>query len=182
MTIKARTGQGRAARAVETIEQDKRAWELRCARLTEREIATQLGISPSTAHEAWQRGAKLVPAVGQDEYREAELAELERIARHLLGVMAREHVKVDHGRVIMDLVRNPETGEVTQRRMLDDAPGVQAALGLLRVQARRSALLGLDAPARVRITVVTEDEVDAEIRRLEAKLSQNDPKESAEPV
>lgn len=40
----------------------------------------------------------------------------------------------------------------------------------LAVMDRRARLLGLDAPTRTAITVVTEDVIEAEIRRLEAEL------------
>lgn len=98
------------------------------------------------------------------EGKKTELAELARISRYLLDVMNREHICVDHGRVILD----------EGRRVLDDAPGIRAALGLVRVQERRAKLLGLDAPAKARVEVVTEDMVDAEIRRLTEKLDLND--------
>lgn len=41
---------------------------------------------------------------------------------------------------------------------------------LLKIMDRRAKLLGLDAPARARIEVVTEDLIDAEIRRLRDQL------------
>lgn len=41
---------------------------------------------------------------------------------------------------------------------------------LLAIQERRARLLGLDAPLRQTVTVVTEDTVDAEIARLQSEL------------
>ena len=160
MTIKARSGNGRATRAAETVEQDARAWELHCARLTEREIAAQLGIDPATAHRSIVRGAAMIQTPEATEGKKAELAELASISRYLRGVMNREHIRVDHGRVILD----------EGRRVLDDGPGIRAALGLVRVQERRAKLLGLDEPAKSRIEVITADVIEAEIRRLEEKL------------
>ncbi len=146
--------------------------------LTYAQIGEKLGISTSTAFERVQRGMQAVPTEGVIEARRMELAKLDRIERHLLSVMGREHFRVDHGRVIMELQPDPETGEISRRPMIDDGPGVQAAMGLLRVQERRARLLGLDAPAQIRVETVTEDELDAEIRRLSEKHQL----EHAEPV
>ena len=71
----------------------------------------------------------------------------------------------------MDLVKDPQTGEVTQRPMLDDGPVVQAATALLRVQERRAKLLGLDEPSKIRVETIPLDVVEAEIARLEAKFA-----------
>lgn len=45
----------------------------------------------------------------------------------------------------------------------------------LAIMDRRAKLLGLDAPIRIEEHVITEDAVDAEIRRLEGELAANDP-------
>lgn len=44
----------------------------------------------------------------------------------------------------------------------------------LSIMDRRAKLLGLDAPTRKIVNVITEDLVDAEIRKLEAELAAND--------
>ncbi len=148
-------------RSAFTVEQDKRAWELRIASLTYAQIGTELGIAESTAFESAMRGAALIPTEDMVELKKAELAKPDRIERHLLGVMTRDHVRVDHGHVVMD-----EGSPVN-----DDRPGIQAAFGLLRVQERRARLCGLDEPAKFRVGVITADMVDAEIRRLKEKLT-----------
>ena len=48
------------------------------------------------------RGAALIPTEDMVEAKKVELAKLDRIERHLLGVMTRDHVRVDHGHVVMD--------------------------------------------------------------------------------
>ncbi|MCU1494852.1 MAG: hypothetical protein JWO62_2616 [Acidimicrobiaceae bacterium] len=126
-----------------------------------RQIAAELGCSVSVAYDAVQRGMAMVPLEGAAEAKRQELAKLDRIERHLLGVMEREHITVSHGKVI----------DIDGIPVLDDGPGVQAAVSLLRVMERRAKLLGLDAPSRSEVKVITEDEVDAEIKRLEAELA-----------
>ena len=91
-----------------------------------------------------------------------ELVKLDNIERRLLLVLGQRQPRVDHGRVIFDV--DPETKEHV--RVVDYGPVVQAAAGLLRVQERRAKLLGLDAPTQIRVETVTEDELDAEVRRL----------------
>lgn len=164
MTIKARDGHGRAIRTLGTIEQDQRAAEMRSVSMTYPQIANELGVSVTTAHESVMRGMAAVPTEGQIEAKRLELLKLDRIERHLFGVMGREHIRVNHGRVILD----------EGRRVLDDGPGIQAATALLRVQERRARLLGLDEPAKHRVDVITEDVVDAEIKRLTKELGLND--------
>jgi hypothetical protein len=176
MTIKARNGRGQAIRTLEDGSQDMRAAEMRSLSMTYQQIGEQLGMSTSGAYYAATRGLKAVPTENAIEAKRLELAKLDNIERRLLPILAQRQPKSDHGRVIWDI-----DDQGNRVKVVDYGPVISAATSLLRVQARRSALLGLDAPQQIRVTTVTEDEVDAEIRRLEAKLSQNDPKESVEP-
>jgi Ni,Fe-hydrogenase III large subunit len=162
--IKQRGSNGRAVRSAATAEQDKRAWELRTRSLTYSQIGGILGIAASTAYESATCGAALVPTEGMIELKRAELAKLDRIECHLRDAMTREHVRVDHGRVIT----------YKRKPVIDDAPVIQAAVALLRVQERRAKLLRLDEPAKHRVDVITEEVVDAEIKRLEQELGLND--------
>ena len=52
--------------------------------------------------------------------------------------------------------------------LVDDTPVIQAGLALLRVMERRAKYLGLDAPTKSRVEVITEDVVDAEMAVLAA--------------
>lgn len=153
-------------RSIETAQRDMRAAEMRSRSMTYQQIADALEMSVGAAYKAVQRAFASIPTEEAVEAKRQELDKLDRIERHLLGVMEREHIKVDHGKVI----RDDETGE----RILDDGPGVQAASTLLRVQERRTRLLGTDAPQRQVTTVITESIVDAEIARLERELAEYD--------
>lgn len=42
----------------------------------------------------------------------------------------------------------------------------------LTIQARRAALLGLDAPIRIEEHVISEDAIDAEVRRLSEQMAE----------
>ena len=171
MTIKARSGNGRAARAPETVEQDQRAWELHVARLTEREIAAQLELAKSTVHDSIKRGRALNRSPEAAELKKDELAELDRISRQLWAIALDDHPKVDHGRVIY----LPNPADPSNRKvLLDKRINMQAYRELRMVQGRRASLLGLDAPAQHRVDVITEDVLEANIRRLEAELGLED--------
>lgn len=158
-------------RSIETAMRDMEIAEMRSRSMTFPAIAAKLGISVSTAYEATQRAFAMIPTEDAKEARRLELEKLNRIEAHLLGVMERAHVKVDHGKII----RDDENGE----RLLDDGPGVTAAGSLLRVQERRSRLMGLDAPTRSTVQVITEDLVDEEISRLEMQLAERQDRSAA---
>lgn len=55
---------------------------------------------------------------------------------------------------------------------------VQAVDRCLSIMNRRAKMLGLDAPTRQTVTVVTRDAVESAIAELEAQLADNDPAES----
>jgi hypothetical protein len=169
-SIKARGGNGRALRTVAMIEQDKKAAELRSRSWTYQRIADEFGIDVSNAYRSVMRGLseEMTPTEDQIEAKKLELAKLDRIESYLLGVMEREHIRVDHGKVI----------EIDGAAMLDDGPGVQAALGLLRVMARRTKYRGFDEPSKQRMEYVAHDSFMEEMQRLEAEVKALEAKSS----
>ena len=68
---------------------DHRIQHLRCHHLTYREIGEELGIDLSTAYDAVQRTAQMIPTEGAAEMTQAMLDELDRMSRHLWGVVER---------------------------------------------------------------------------------------------
>jgi hypothetical protein len=64
----------------------------------------------------------------------------------------------------VDHRRSTTTGRMMSR------PTLEAVGSLIKLEARRAALLGLDAPRRTAVRVITEDAVDQEIERLQAAL------------
>lgn len=147
-TIKARDGKGRMIRTVETVRRDQQAAELRSQSKTYREIGAILGCSESTAYDAVCRGMLAVPTEASEQQKKLELLKYDRRERR------------------MNLILN---GPVTPEQ------AIAASNALDRVQRRRAALLGLDAPTRIRIEEVPEETVDSEILRLEAELAKNGP-------
>ncbi len=151
-------------RSTETRQRDARALGLRQRGLSYTAIRDELGFSAvSSAHAAVRR------AIG-DCYREAageavqlELERLDDVYRTLYRVMLTRHPAVSSsGKVVVDGNGQP---------VYDDAVNVQAGLAIMRVSESRRKLLGIDAPARSRVTVVTEDDLDAELARLADEIA-----------
>ena len=100
---------------------------------------------PSTAYDAVQRAAQMIPAEGAAEIKQAMLEEMDLMSRHLWGVV--------------------------ERQQSDDGSGLQAIAQLLRVQERRARLMGLDAPTQRAVDVITHDAFIQAIGRLEAEVA-----------
>jgi hypothetical protein len=157
-------------RTIADQERDAQAVEMRRRHLNYKQIAAQLGYaSLSSAYDAVQRGLADARGEASEAVKQIELERLDDIARGFQRVFATRHyvVSVGSGKVVMD-PKSP--GEP----LLDDGPVITAGLALLRVMERRAKYLGLDAPAKTRVEIVPEDAVDAEIKRLEARLADND--------
>ena len=104
------------------------------------------GGSASTAYDAVQRAAQMIPTEGAAEMKQAMLDEMDRMTRHLWGIVERE--EPDHGQ------------------------GLRAISQLLRVQERKARLVGLDAPTRRAIDMITHDAFMEAIGNLEREVAE----------
>ena len=153
------------ARAQQTRERDARAVELRRRGLSYPQIAEQLGFSAtSSAFDAVRRGIKDLWSEDNGEQTRIELDRLDDALRVLYRVMMSKHLAYSQGRVVVDLQGQP---------VQDDGPNVQAALGIVRLSESRRKLLGLDAPTRKVVEVITQDVVDAELAQLVQEVAAN---------
>jgi hypothetical protein len=143
--IKARDGRGRAIRALETIEQDQKAAELRSASLTYSQIGEVLGIEASTAHRSADRGFKAVQ--GTEDVAAAKANELLKLDRR------ERRLWTEYGK------------ELTPEQMAT----LNSAFD--RIAKRRADLLGLDEPTRSRIEVMTEDAFAEAIKSLNQEMA-----------
>lgn len=128
-----------------TLEQ-REALELRAAGATFEEIGEHQGVNKSTAKRRVDAALAATLREPAEELRQVELHRLDR-----LFTMA---------------YRRASQGGKGQMFAIDRC---------LTIMERRAKLLGLDAPTRKVVNVITEDLVDAEIKRLEAELAANDP-------
>jgi len=90
--------------------------------------------------------------------RQTQLTSLLRQKRVVLGIMATPNYKVDHGRVVMD--------PFTQQPVIDKDLVLKASAELRRIEDAISRLTGTRAPVVHEVHEITEDAIDAEIRRL----------------
>jgi hypothetical protein len=158
------------SRTVAQIERDSQAVELRRRGLSYRQIAAQLEWkNQASAYEAVKRGLADAITEPAAEVRRLELDRLDEYQRHALRVLATPHWTVSQG-VVVKL----EDANGAEQPLADDAPVLAALDRLIKISERRARLLGLDAPARTRVEVITEDAVDAAIRQLEREIAGHD--------
>ncbi|MGN6679286.1 MAG: hypothetical protein ACTHKL_16100 [Streptosporangiaceae bacterium] len=146
---------------------DARALDLRRRGLTYAQIAENLGFASTNA--SFQSVKRAIKDLYQEDTEGQTTLELERLddmLRVLVRVaLSRHRAVASNGRLILDEQGNP---------VYDDATNVQAALAVVKLSESRRKLLGLDAPAKSRVQVITDDDVDAEIKALTAELAKND--------
>lgn len=126
-----------------------------------REIAAELGITETTARDDYA-AAVTERRTALDAQRDTavaiETAKLDALEQAAWEVLRREHVVVQHGKVVY-LKRKP---------MLDDAPVLQAIDRLVKIAERRSRLRGYDAPTKVEVDDARRAQIEAYAAELAA--------------
>lgn len=140
---------------------DAQAARLKAAGLTFHEVGRRLGVSRSTAHRMTTRALREYVARPHAEARQLAEVELDQLARQAWQVLTGQHNAVSGGRVVT-------LGGVP---IEDTRPKLEALRTLLAIAERRARLLGLDAPAKRQVEVISESAVDAEIARLEREIA-----------
>jgi len=136
-------------RTPEQMAKDQRAADLRSLGYTYLQIGEALGITKQAAHVAVQRAIRDIPTEGAHETRQMELAKLDRLERYYHTVLSGTHFKVGNtGKIVLDDAGAP---------VLDEGPRMDAANGILKVQAQRARLLGLNAPTVTHSELVVYD-------------------------
>lgn len=141
-------------RTLESAEHDRDVALYKAGR-TYRQTAAHFKMSLSATHSAVQRAIAAAPAVAGQEIRAEELVKLDALEAAAWEVLRANHIHVSDGRVVKD----------ADQPITDHKPVLMAIDRILRCQERRARMLGLDAPTRQTITVLTEDVVDAAIRQ-----------------
>lgn len=157
-----RNAQGRAVTTTEHATRDAQAAAMYARGMTFKEIGATFGVTKQAAH---QMRARALAAAGKQDREEAlaiELAKLDAMEQAAWVVLARNHIVVSNGRVMVD----PRSDEADLVLLEDDGPVLQAVSTLLKVAERRAKMIGLDAPARVEVS----DKLTTEIERLAADL------------
>lgn len=135
---------GKLVQTQESVEIDARACELRSRGWSYRAIAAEIGdTSPAQTYKRVQRGIDRVIHEPAEEARQFELDRLDRMYREIEEVLTRDHIVVQHGKVVYQ-----STGEP----LADHDPKMRAVATLLKIQERRSRLLGLDAAQKTQVS------------------------------
>jgi len=150
-------------RTPEQIARDQQAADMRSMGYTFQQIGDALAVTKQAAHQAVQRAIRDIPTEGAASIRQIELLKIDRLERYYHTVLGRTHLKVGNtGKVVKD-----DDGEP----VLDETPRMDAAAGILKCQAQRARLLGLNAPVVTHSEVVVYDvERDSTIM-LEAQMA-----------
>jgi hypothetical protein len=185
MTTGTRDGKGRFSRTVDTARRDAQAASLRAKGRTYDAIAAELGFSGrAKAYEAIQRAYADIPYEGAEEARRLDLERVDRLIEHAWAVLERDHPTVSQGRVVRHFTGVERDEDGIERLdmdgkpipvfedILDDGPALAAIREVRGLLERRARMTGYDAPARSRVEFVTEDVIEAEIRKLEAQIGQ----------
>ena len=151
------------------MEKDARAADLFRRGLTYRQISEQMGWrSPNAAFEAVRRAAREAgrTSLAAEEALRMMLERQQDYRRHVYRVLAARHYHLTQAG---DVATGPDG-----QPLLDDAPVLNAVDRLVRIDVEEAKLLGLYAPAKTRVEVITEDAVDAELARLAKEIAEND--------
>lgn len=166
-------GSGKFIRVLSTVERDAEAAKLRARGHTYDQIALTLGYSDrSNARDGVMRCLDATVAEPAAEVRKIELDRLDYLWRKGLEVLERDHITVQHGKVIRRQIGverdkdgierlDPDGKEIpVWEDVLDDDPVLRAIDRLLKISERRARLLGLDTPVKADLTVHTVDPTD----------------------
>ncbi|MEY9876628.1 hypothetical protein ABH931_006138 [Streptacidiphilus sp. MAP12-33] len=136
---KMRDGGGRYAKDPSLPERDAEFLRLRKRGLAYRAIAAETGYDVKTVHEAVKNAMAAITEEPAQEVRQLELERLDDMWMAVMQVLEAKHFKVSDGRLV----------RLGDEPLEDDAPVLAAVDRLLRIQERRSKLLGLDSAQRV---------------------------------
>lgn len=158
-----RDGKGRFVQSLEGAERDREAVRLRSRGRTYQQISDELGYGGAgTAHRAVKKTLAEVTRDAAEEHIAIQLERLDMMYQSVLDVLERQHYTVSQGRLIYLHEDAPP--------LEDDSPILAAVDRLVKIEERRSKLLGLDAPAKTTVTHASSD-VDAAIAELAAAMN-----------
>lgn len=183
-----RGGNGRFTRSIETAQRDFAAAELRVKGRSLQCIADELGFaSKGHAHDAITRAFAALPSADAEAAKRLDLERIDRLIEAAWDVMEREHIAYSNGQVVRHHTGENEKDEDGLDRLddkgrtiplyedvRDDGPVLQAIDRIRALLDRRAKIFGYDAPARSRIEIITEDDVDAAIRQLNEEIAELD--------
>lgn len=161
-----RGGNGAFVRSPDTAERDAAAAQLRVEGRTYQQIADELKLSDKGhAHQCVSRALLAIVREPAEQLRTLELARLDEAMIVVREIMHTRHHAHSGGRLVT-YVDEQDKHVVLE----DNAPRLAAVGKLMDIMNRRAKLLGLDAV--VKVHMLTLEEVQAEIARLEGEVSE----------
>ena len=164
-------------RSAETMERDHQAYDLFRRGLSYRQIAAQMEYaSSSTAHEAVRRAARenAVDPLEAAAARQVFLDRFQDYRRAAQRVLSTRHyvASTQSGKLVHGPDGNP---------LIDDDPALRALDRLLKIDDMELRVRDLYPATKSRVEIVTEDVIEAEIRKLEAEVAQRSRDETGAP-
>lgn len=157
---------GGRRRTLEQIDKDARALALHCQGKTYRQISLEMGVNTASAFNAVKRA---IADRQKNQFQQADefTAAVARIQQGLLRcqeiIDGKHFLAAPGGKLVID----PTTGEPC----LDSAPKQRAITEMRHLNDQLIMLMDLKPASKQRIQVVTEDVVDAEIRKLSEEIA-----------
>lgn len=155
-----RDGNGTFVPPADAPERDAQAFRMRADGKTLAEIRTALGFSsPQHASKALKRHVERIVTPAADEYRKLIDERLDRMYREVMRVLEATHYVVNAGTVVFfGDCDCPDGSKLSglcghAKPLKDDSPVLSAVDRLLKIEAQRSRLFGLDAPVKHDVSV-----------------------------
>ena len=142
---------------------EERAWKCYDMRIREgltwKQIGERLGIPPSTAKHAYDRGRMmLIPKQDIETAKEIALEKLDMWEQMALEMFNHKHPMVSFGKLVPGVE--------------DWAPKKQAIDTLVKIEAQRTKIIGYSAPSKRVLEVVNEDTFDKAIAALNEQAAE----------
>lgn len=138
------------------------------------EIARQLGCTYNTAVARIKRAIAATWHEDVSDVVQIELARLDEMFRLVWEDMHADHVKVDHGQVIYSKGEDGEWIRDADGRpipVIDKQALHTAVTSAVKIQHQRAQYLGAYAPVRHSVTIITDEEIQAELKAIRARLA-----------
>jgi hypothetical protein len=183
--VRQRNGRGRFVPSLDTAARDAAAARMRERGVPYDTIVDELKFdSAGSAANAVRRALRATRTEDTEDAKALALRRLDFMYSAALAVLEARHYTVSDGCLVYlggKVLRDEDGNIVKDARgramyddhvepLLDDGPVLQALDRLVRIEARRAAIEGYDAPAKSRIEVTRTDGIDAAVRDLVAQL------------
>jgi hypothetical protein len=169
---------GKATSTTENLDRELRALDMKRRGATYEAIGKDLGVSGQRAHQLVKKALDRHETPMVEELRAMEVERLDVMLVKAWEMYFAKHPYVSAGQVVY-LVTGPDGGSENVVVVNDAGVNIAAGQLLLRIAERRAKLLGLDTPVPMKIQVLTEDVIDAELRRLAEQLGTEAVREAA---